>query len=139
MCFLLRFGSSAKVVHFLGSMKPWKYKYNPQTGSVLEEGCGLVHKHQLTFLNLWWEIYHHGILPVLKSIRDEQEHASPRHPVRGQFPSKPRVENRGKTLHVNTECIFFRCDPSQVHILCFMENDPVKKAVLFLLGRGAFS
>lgn len=76
-----QFGSSAKVVHFLGSMKPWKYKYNPQTGSVLEEGCGLVHKHQLTFLNLWWEIYHHGILPVLKSIRDEQEHASPRHPV----------------------------------------------------------
>ncbi|XP_036869375.2 glycogenin-2 isoform X2 [Manis javanica] len=76
-----QFGSSAKVVHFLGSMKPWKYKYNPQTGSVLEEGCGLVHEHQLTFLNLWWDIYHHGILPVLKSIRDEQEHASPRHPV----------------------------------------------------------
>ncbi|XP_036788552.2 glycogenin-2 isoform X4 [Manis pentadactyla] len=76
-----QFGSSAKVVHFLGSMKPWKYKYNPQTGSVLEEGYGLVHEHQLPFLSLWWEIYHHGILPLFKSIQDEQEHASPRHPV----------------------------------------------------------
>ncbi|XP_057352209.1 glycogenin-2-like isoform X4 [Manis pentadactyla] len=76
-----QFGSSAKVVHFLGSMKPWKYKYNPQTGSVLEEGYGLVHEHQLPFLSLWWEIYHHGILPLFKSIQDEQEHASPRHPA----------------------------------------------------------
>ncbi|KAK2496797.1 hypothetical protein MC885_014614 [Smutsia gigantea] len=76
-----QFGSSAKVVHFLGSMKPWNYKYNPQTGSVLEEGCGLVHEHQVTFLGLWWEIYHHGILPLFESIQDEREHESPRHLV----------------------------------------------------------
>ncbi|XP_023490204.1 glycogenin-2 isoform X2 [Equus przewalskii] len=72
-----QFGSSAKVVHFLGSRKPWNYKYNPQTGSVLEEGSELVTQHQASFLKVWWGIYHGSILPLYESIRDEQEHASP--------------------------------------------------------------
>nr|XP_044624154.1 glycogenin-2 isoform X2 [Equus asinus] len=72
-----QFGSSAKVVHFLGSRKPWNYKYNPQTGSLLEEGSELVTQHQASFLKVWWGIYHGSILPLYESIRDEQEHASP--------------------------------------------------------------
>ncbi|XP_045850349.1 glycogenin-2-like isoform X6 [Meles meles] len=74
-----RFGSSVKVVHFLGPTKPWNYKYNPQTGSVLEEGSGLANEHQTSFLNLWWKIYQDGILPLYGSFRDEEERASPGH------------------------------------------------------------
>uniref|UniRef100_A0A8I3PQR4 glycogenin glucosyltransferase n=2 Tax=Canis lupus familiaris TaxID=9615 RepID=A0A8I3PQR4_CANLF len=74
-----RFGSSVKVVHFLGPTKPWNYKYNPQTGSVLEEGSGLANQHQTSFLNLWWKIYQHSILPLYESFRDEEDHASPGH------------------------------------------------------------
>ncbi|XP_058391356.1 glycogenin-2 isoform X2 [Diceros bicornis minor] len=74
-----QFGSSAKVVHFLGSSKPWNYKYNPQTGSVLQEGSRVVHQHQASFLNLWWSIYHRSILPLYESLRDEEEHTSPGH------------------------------------------------------------
>ncbi|XP_059944048.1 glycogenin-2 isoform X2 [Mesoplodon densirostris] len=74
-----QFGSSAKVVHFLGSMKPWNYKYNPQTGSVLEEGSGSVSQHQTSFLNLWWGIYHRSILPLYENIRPEDEQTSPGH------------------------------------------------------------
>ena len=82
MCFLLRFGSGAKVVHFLGSAKPWHYKYNPQTGSVSAEGSESAHQYQLSFLNLWWDIFHRSILPLYGSVRDAEEHAAATHTVR---------------------------------------------------------
>ncbi|XP_033276148.2 glycogenin-2 isoform X4 [Orcinus orca] len=74
-----QFGSSVKVVHFLGSTKPWNYKYNPQTGSILEEGSGSVSQHQTSFLNLWWGIYHRSILPLYENILHEDEQTSPGH------------------------------------------------------------
>lgn len=74
-----QFGSSAKVVHFLGSSKPWTYKYNPQTGSVLEEGSGRADQHQTSFLNQWWGIYHRSILPLCEDIRNKDHHAPPGH------------------------------------------------------------
>lgn len=74
-----RFGSSVKVVHFLGPTKPWNYKYNPQTGSVLEESSGLASQHQTSFLNLWWKIYQHSILPLYRSFQDEEDRTSPGH------------------------------------------------------------
>ncbi|XP_036883577.1 glycogenin-2 isoform X1 [Sturnira hondurensis] len=74
-----QFGSGAKVVHFLGPAKPWNYKYNPQIGSVSEEGSGLAHRHQLSFLNAWWGIFHHSILPLYGSVRDAEGHASAAH------------------------------------------------------------
>lgn len=82
-----QFGSRAKVVHFLGPDKPWSYKYNPQSGSVLEEAPGTAPHHQLSFLNLWWNIYHHSVLPLYERIPDEPRQASP-----GHTNSLPRVE-----------------------------------------------
>ncbi|XP_054570717.1 glycogenin-2 [Eptesicus fuscus] len=82
-----QFGSRAKVVHFLGPRKPWSYKYNPQTGSVLEEGPGAAPQHQVGFLNLWWNIYHHSILPLYGSILDEPRNI-PDAPQ--TFPDEPR-------------------------------------------------
>ncbi|XP_070258811.1 glycogenin-2 isoform X2 [Myotis yumanensis] len=82
-----QFGSRAKVVHFLGPKKPWSYRYNPQTGSVLEEAPGAAPQHQLSFLNLWWNIYHRSVLPLYERIPDE-----PRHPPPGRTNSLPRVE-----------------------------------------------
>ncbi|XP_014393900.1 PREDICTED: glycogenin-2 [Myotis brandtii] len=78
-----QFGSRAKVVHFLGPKKPWNYKYNPQTGSVLEEAPGTAPQHQLSFLNLWWNIYQHSILPLYEHIPDEPRKPSPGHRMTG--------------------------------------------------------
>ncbi|XP_035953702.2 glycogenin-2 isoform X5 [Halichoerus grypus] len=87
-----RFGSSVKVVHFLGPTKPWNYKYNSQMGSVLEEGSGLANQHQTSFLNLWWKIYQHSILPLYGSFRGEEEHESPGHSAGiGEPYAKPAV------------------------------------------------
>ncbi|XDB67230.1 hypothetical protein AB1E18_019591 [Capra hircus] len=82
-----QFGSSAKVVHFLGSSKPWNYKYNPQTGSVLEEGSGRADQPQTSFLNQWWGIYHRSILPLCENIRNKDHQAPPGH--------TRRAENKG--------------------------------------------
>ncbi|XP_057573430.1 glycogenin-2 isoform X2 [Hippopotamus amphibius kiboko] len=77
-----QFGSSAKVVHFLGCTKPWNYKYNPQTGCVSEEGSGAPGQHQTSFLHLWWEIYHRRVLPLYEHIRHEDGQSSSGHTAR---------------------------------------------------------
>ncbi|XP_045712020.1 glycogenin-2 isoform X2 [Phyllostomus hastatus] len=74
-----QFGSGAKVVHFLGAAKPWHCKYNPQTGSVSQEGPGLAPPHQLSFLSLWWDIFHRGVLPLYGRVRDAEGHAPAAH------------------------------------------------------------
>ncbi|XP_048640608.1 glycogenin-2 isoform X4 [Marmota marmota marmota] len=59
-----QFGSSAKVVHFLGSTKPWNCTYDPQTGSVSEQGAGSGPPQHVTFLNLWWRLFQEGARPL---------------------------------------------------------------------------
>ncbi|KAE8622306.1 hypothetical protein XENTR_v10005186 [Xenopus tropicalis] len=60
----LQFGSEAKVVHFLGTPKPWNCKYNPQTRWIVEDES-LSGQEHLSYLVLWWEIYISDILPLL--------------------------------------------------------------------------
>ncbi|KAM4771600.1 glycogenin-1 isoform 2-T2 [Rhinophrynus dorsalis] len=57
------FGNDAKVVHFLGKVKPWNYTYDCVTKAVRSE----VHDQSIhpEFLNLWWDIYATRILPLL--------------------------------------------------------------------------
>lgn len=59
-----QFGSQAKVVHFIGTPKPWNCKYNPQTKWIVEEESLNGDQH-LLFLVLWWEIYISDILPLV--------------------------------------------------------------------------
>ncbi|KAM8953156.1 glycogenin-1 [Pelodytes ibericus] len=58
------FGDNAKVVHFLGKVKPWNYTYDSSTKSVKSD----VHDQTLIhpeFLSLWWDIYATRIVPLL--------------------------------------------------------------------------
>uniref|UniRef100_A0A8C3VWX9 glycogenin glucosyltransferase n=1 Tax=Catagonus wagneri TaxID=51154 RepID=A0A8C3VWX9_9CETA len=96
-----QFGSRAKVVHFLGSRKPWTYKYNPQTGSVCGDGSGSVSEHQASFLSLWWKTYHRSVLPLYEAVLEEGEQTPPGHSahLRGaELPSassEPTAEGPG--------------------------------------------
>ncbi|KAG7263541.1 hypothetical protein CRUP_018484 [Coryphaenoides rupestris] len=61
------YGHEAKVVHFLGKLKPWSYSYNAQSGEVkghhsLAPGLCQV---QPDYLRLWWELYSGAVLPAL--------------------------------------------------------------------------
>lgn len=59
-----RFGSEAKVVHFIGTPKPWNCKYNPQTKWIVEEEPSSGNQH-LPYLVLWWQTYISDVLPLL--------------------------------------------------------------------------
>ncbi|XP_071243556.1 glycogenin-1-like isoform X2 [Salvelinus alpinus] len=67
-----RYGHEAKVVHFLGKVKPWSYSYDTQTGKVkghtLTPGSGDLHPD---FLVQWWNLYSSGVLPTLRDSYGE--------------------------------------------------------------------
>ncbi|XP_007501049.1 glycogenin-2 isoform X2 [Monodelphis domestica] len=69
-----RFGWDAKVVHFLGPSKPWHYKYNRETGSVISESSLSESQHHASFLGLWWKIYDENIVPFFDKLQHVAEH-----------------------------------------------------------------
>lgn len=60
-----RFGANTKVVHFLGSTKPWNYTYDSRTKSIKGnmDDPKIVHPE---FLNMWWDTYVADVLPLLE-------------------------------------------------------------------------
>nr|KAF6477626.1 glycogenin 1 [Molossus molossus] len=61
------FGANAKVVHFLGRIKPWSYTYNPETKSVQSEPQDPTMVHP-EFLSLWWDIFTTSVFPLLQQF-----------------------------------------------------------------------
>ena len=52
-----RFGKDAKVVHFLGAVKPWHHFFDTQTSQVhIKEGNSSTEGAK-QFIQMWWEIY----------------------------------------------------------------------------------
>jgi len=55
-----RYGSDVKIIHFLGSVKPWHHTFNPNTRSVSflpsARYSGADHK----FIQMWWNTYSEG-------------------------------------------------------------------------------
>ncbi|MEE6469039.1 hypothetical protein FKM82_008477 [Ascaphus truei] len=110
-----QFGSEAKVVHFIGTPKPWNCKYSPQTRWIVEEESLSGHQH-LSFLVLWWEIYISDILPLLaepekiEGTNSQQHHfgriellMKPEHPSAfcSHDTSVESPENRVSSHHQN--------------------------------------
>jgi len=60
-----QYGGNAKLVHFLGTMKPWQHRYDSQAGQV-ETSPG--YQHLSSFLNSWWAIYTRLVQPGVPSI-----------------------------------------------------------------------
>ncbi|KAM4814872.1 glycogenin-1 isoform 2-T2 [Thomomys bottae] len=61
------FGASAKVVHFLGQVKPWNYSYDPQTQSVKSTSHDTPVTHP-EFLGLWWGLFTTSVAPLLQNL-----------------------------------------------------------------------
>ncbi|XP_054470519.1 glycogenin-1-like isoform X2 [Anoplopoma fimbria] len=62
-----QYGHDAKVVHFLGKVKPWNYSYDAQSGEV--KGHSLspdqCHLHP-DYLLMWWQLYAKSVQPLLQ-------------------------------------------------------------------------
>ena len=58
------FSDQVKIVHFIGSQKPWYYTYNRSTGRISSN----ISQHESTFLNEWWRVFTDN---VYESLGDE--------------------------------------------------------------------
>ncbi|KAK7118035.1 hypothetical protein R3I94_021771 [Phoxinus phoxinus] len=57
-----QYGANAKVVHFLGQMKPWSYTYDPRQRRVRGDVTAAAHPG---FLLEWWMLYSGEVVPML--------------------------------------------------------------------------
>ena len=62
-----RYGRDAKVVHFLGKVKPWSHSYDAQSGEVRGHSLS-PDQWQLhpDYLLMWWQLYAKSVLPLLQ-------------------------------------------------------------------------
>ncbi|XP_078420373.1 glycogenin-1-like [Cetorhinus maximus] len=60
-----QYGADAKVVHFLGNVKPWNYSYNPKTKCVMRDSNDYSSAVLPEFLNMWWDIFTTSVSPLL--------------------------------------------------------------------------
>merc|ERR1712142_207041 len=61
----IKYGFMAKIVHFLGSFKPWHHTFNKSTDEV-ETAHG--YHHLRGFLNSWWKVYTSLVEPGILTI-----------------------------------------------------------------------
>ncbi|CAN9502448.1 unnamed protein product [Ophioblennius macclurei] len=59
-----QYGRDAKVVHFLGKVKPWSYSYDAQRGEV--KGQSDQCQPHPDYLLMWWQLYAKSVLPLLQ-------------------------------------------------------------------------
>uniref|UniRef100_G1Q3L0 glycogenin glucosyltransferase n=1 Tax=Myotis lucifugus TaxID=59463 RepID=G1Q3L0_MYOLU len=91
------FGANAKVVHFLGRIKPWNYTYDPKTKSVKSESHDPTMTHP-EFLSLWWDIFTTSVSPLLQQfglISDTHPHLNVVGSVSPPSAQKKNTVSRG--------------------------------------------
>ncbi|XP_071798720.1 glycogenin-1-like [Asterias amurensis] len=64
---LEKFGSDIKIVHFIGTSKPWRYSYYPETGTLTAPDGGNYHAER--YIKAWWETFYKRVRP---RIEEEQ-------------------------------------------------------------------
>uniref|UniRef100_A0A8C6V2K6 glycogenin glucosyltransferase n=1 Tax=Neogobius melanostomus TaxID=47308 RepID=A0A8C6V2K6_9GOBI len=104
------YGHNAKVVHFLGQVKPWNYSYDQQKGEVKGHSVAQQPGHlHPDYLLLWWQLYAKAVAPLLQTAYgdapfisgfvEHKEHEDGAHqasPVSPPEPIKISSEERKK-------------------------------------------
>ncbi|TKS86880.1 Glycogenin-1 [Collichthys lucidus] len=64
---IVGYGHDAKVVHFLGKVKPWHHSYDAQRGEVKGQSPSpdLCQLHP-DYLLMWWQLYAKSVLPLMQ-------------------------------------------------------------------------
>ncbi|XP_074595142.1 glycogenin 1 isoform X2 [Brevipalpus obovatus] len=90
-----KFGDSVKVVHFLGSLKPWMYGYNTSTKTVVSPSHAS-HSQQLEHVQKWWDVFIHQVKPELTpdcAVNLACLHDIEEHDVQSSPPSSDDIDN----------------------------------------------
>ena len=74
---LLRFGTQVKIVHFLGSTKPWNFQYNEKRDDVYG-GDGDMFETTKPFIRTWLKVYNRCVVPLLDSVESSKYNVATR-------------------------------------------------------------
>ncbi|XP_063075222.1 glycogenin-1a [Engraulis encrasicolus] len=98
-----QYGKEAKVVHFLGKIKPWNYTYDSKNKSVKGQSQDPSTLHP-NYLLQWWELFSSSVVPMMKesygnqpfltgceSVEEVHEIASK---VHSQAPLPPQISSK---------------------------------------------
>ncbi|KAK7084207.1 Glycogenin-1, partial [Halocaridina rubra] len=64
-----QYGGNAKLVHFLGALKPWQHRYDSASGTVYTSPG---YQHLTPYLNSWWAIYTRLVKPGVPELVEQQ-------------------------------------------------------------------
>uniref|UniRef100_A0A8C4QFB2 glycogenin glucosyltransferase n=1 Tax=Eptatretus burgeri TaxID=7764 RepID=A0A8C4QFB2_EPTBU len=66
-----QFGSKARVIHFLGAIKPWHWTYHSQHGTAIppDSGAGPATGILGPLVTKWWLLYENSVAPLLEEGR----------------------------------------------------------------------
>ncbi|XP_042224885.1 glycogenin-1-like isoform X1 [Homarus americanus] len=94
-----QFGANAKLVHFLGALKPWQHRYDAGSGSV-HTAPG--YEHLAPYLNSWWALYNRLVKPGVPEM-DLQRALEVKSPVEEVKEIEDQVKvNDSEEEHENT-------------------------------------
>ncbi|CAM4487008.1 unnamed protein product [Leuciscus chuanchicus] len=99
-----QYGRHAKIVHFLGGIKPWHHSYNPQAAS--ESSFRDSNKNFAQFIHLWWvEYYSQNQLQVKKDDKknDKNEDYSVQQLDSSQTHQTPTQSQKSSTEALHRE------------------------------------
>ncbi|XP_073704183.1 glycogenin-1a isoform X1 [Garra rufa] len=66
-----QYGHDAKVVHFLGKVKPWDYSYDATSKKLKGQSQDASDMHP-NFMLQWWELFSSSVLPLMKEEYGDQ-------------------------------------------------------------------
>lgn len=66
------FGHNVKIIHFIGTSKPWHVKFDQQGSPQSQK----YEEHTSQFLKQWWHIFHTDVKPSLLKMGEEQKPGS---------------------------------------------------------------
>lgn len=64
LCGYFRYGQNVKIVHFIGTSKPWHVKFDAHG----QPQPQLYEEHTAQFLKQWWNIFHSDVKPSLTKV-----------------------------------------------------------------------
>jgi len=68
-----RYGKDVKIVHFLGSIKPWHHHFNKETGQVVRMSTANSSMSDQIFLQMWWDLYNGSSMDTWDHWRHARE------------------------------------------------------------------
>uniref|UniRef100_A0A7G3ANT1 glycogenin glucosyltransferase n=1 Tax=Lutzomyia longipalpis TaxID=7200 RepID=A0A7G3ANT1_LUTLO len=92
-----QYGQGVKIIHFIGTSKPWLQNFDPQTRTVRTPDN---YTHLASHLQTWWTIFFDQIHPHLSGDMNQQKEATPWYEEPQHVPPCPPPQNPSHEIFI---------------------------------------